>query len=107
MRTVKHAINFFNATHKVEGFDMTIDQMLIFIPQLSKKRSKLYAMKSVLPKSRAETPYGKTVNIIDYSYANYDIKKAEADYEAVSDLLARAQNALDLVNSTVSFEIDI
>ena len=28
IRTVKHAINVFNTTHVVDGFDMTIDQLL-------------------------------------------------------------------------------
>lgn len=32
IRTVKHAINVFNTTHKVEGFDMTVDEILVYIP---------------------------------------------------------------------------
>lgn len=33
IRKIKHALNVFNATTKVEGFDMTIDEMLVFLPQ--------------------------------------------------------------------------
>lgn len=32
IRRIKHAINLFNATHTVPGFDMTIDEMLVYIP---------------------------------------------------------------------------
>ena len=35
IRRVKHAINVFNSTHTLPGFDeMTIDQALIYLPQL-------------------------------------------------------------------------
>ena len=37
---------------------------------------------------------------------NYDLDQVRADYEAVSDELARAQTALDLVNTGVTFTLD-
>ncbi len=107
IRALKHAINVFNITHRVEGFDMTIDQMLVYIPQLTEKRSKLYTMKNCLPKTRDGSVYGKTGSIIDYRYANYDIAQAKSDFEKVADMLSRAQIALDRVNSTETLEIDI
>ena len=64
-----------------------------------------HSMKSELPKSRVEGRYGSTQNFIDYRYVNYDLKAVEADFEAVSNELSKAQTALDLVNSTESFEI--
>ena len=45
--------------------------------------------------------------IVEYEYSNYDIKQAEADYAVVSDELARAQNALDAVNASVTFSVEI
>ena len=108
IRRLKHEINMFNTSQVIPEFDMTIDQMLVYLPQLSRKHSKLAEMKCVLPKTRAE--YGlrtTSVNIIDYVYANYDIEKVERDYNEVSDLLAKAQTALDTVNNTVTFDIDI
>ena len=108
VRKLKHTINLFNVQQEVPGFDMTIDQLLVYIPQLSRQRSKLAEMRSVLPKARADTGYrASNVNIIDYVYANYDIDMADRDYNEVSDLLARAQTALDTVNNTVTFDIEI
>ena len=72
IRRLKHAINCFNTTHFVDGFDMTIDEMLVYIPQLTRRKNKLLEMKSRLPKERVEEQYGQS-NIIDYRYANYDI----------------------------------
>jgi hypothetical protein len=107
VRKLRHALNVFNTTHTVPGFEMTIDEMLVYIPQLTKQKEKLDAMKSELPKSRVEPRYGSAQNFIDYKYLNYSIKEAEADYERVSSELSKAQTALDLVNSTESFDIDL
>ncbi len=103
VRKVKHALNVFNSTQTVPGFGITIDEMLILLPQLSARKSKLAAMKARLPKVR-DMSYRNTA-ILDYRYINYELSAVEADYEAVSDELARAQMALDEVNSTVRFEI--
>lgn len=105
IRKVKHAINVFNTTHTVPGFDMTVDEILVYIPQLTRKTNKLYGMKNRLPKVRQTSSY--RTNIIDYSYANYDIKAAEAEYAKAADTLAKAQLALDTLNSTETMEIDI
>ncbi len=107
IRRLKHAINVFNIGHVVPGFDMTVDQLLVYIPQLTAKKNKLYSMKNRLAKTRDNSSYGRTGNIIDYRYANYDIAAAAADYDATADLLAKAQTALDLINSTEMIEIDL
>lgn len=104
IRRFKHAINCFNTTHFVDGFDMPIDEMLVYIPQLTRRKNKLLEMKSHLPKERVEEQYGRQSNIIDYRYANYDIAAVEADYEKTADELSRAQLALDAVNGRETFE---
>ena len=78
IRKLKHAINIFNATQTVDSFDMTIDELLV----------------------------GRQSNIIDYTYANYDIAAVEADYEKAADELSRAQLALDAVNQRETFEFE-
>lgn len=95
IRKVKHAINVFNATHVIPDF----------IPQLTQRKNKLADMKARLPKQRVEEQYGRQSNIIDYSYANYDLAAVEADYERVGDELSRAQLALDAVNQRDTFEL--
>lgn len=104
IRRLKHAINCFNTTQVVDGFGITIDEMLVYIPQLTKRKSKLLEMKSRLPKERVEEQYGQQSNVIDYTYTNYDLAAVEADYEKTSDELSRAQLALDTVNQRDSFE---
>ena len=107
IRKLKHAINQFNVSTRVEQFNMTIDEMLVYIPQLTRQKQKLQVMKNKLPKSRVQQRYGGSSNIIDYEYTNYDLDKVHQDYDAVSDELARAQLALDTLNTTIEFELDI
>jgi hypothetical protein len=107
IRRLKHSLNCFNSTYVIPEFDMTIDQMLIYLPQLTARKNKLDQMRSALPKERVREAYIRGSNIIEYNYANYDISQAEADYSAAADELARAQNALDRVNTTVLFEAEL
>lgn len=107
IRIVKHAINRFNLEHTVDGFAMTVDQILVYIPQLTAKKQKLGQMKNRLPKQREMPHTFSRGNIIDYSYANYDISLVQAEYETVTDELARAQTALDVLNNTKTMEIAI
>ncbi|MBQ2823371.1 MAG: hypothetical protein IJF18_02200 [Oscillospiraceae bacterium] len=108
IRRVKHAVNVFNSTHVIAEFNMTIDEMLVYLPQLTQRAMKLNEMKSRLPKTRERaSAYNRNSSVIDYRYANYDIASAAADYEKVTDLLAKAQTALDVINNTETMEIDI
>ena len=105
IRALKHAINTFNLSQEVPGFGMTIDQMLVYIPQLTARKKKLDYMRKKLPRERENTGYSRSSNIVEYNYANYDIAAVEADYVKTVDELSAVQNALDQVNSTVLFEV--
>lgn len=108
IRKVKHAINVFNTTHEVPGFGMTIDQMLVFIPQLSARKRVLSGMAQRLPKARKQSRYGvEKSNFIEYEYANYNTEEARKYYRQISDYLSAAQVALDKLNHSVTMEIDI
>lgn len=105
IRKIKHALNVFNATTVVDGFDMTIDEMLVFLPQTSERLRKLEDMLAKPEKARAMNT-GRT-SIIEYEYLNYDLQKVQQDYDALMDLKNRALTALDVVNNTVPFEAEL
>lgn len=107
IRALKHSINQFNISQTVPGFDMTIDQMLVYIPQLTGRKKKLDHMRKRLPRERAEAGFGRSSNVIEYKYANYDIAQAESAYKRTAEELTRAQNALDAINNTVEFDVNI
>ena len=106
-RIVKHAINSFNLTHTLPGFEgLTIDQALVLIPQVMDRISKLRNMAGVLPKQRVSDRYS-SANFVDYQVSNYDIEEAEQAYVEAKELLASLHLALDTVNTTETMEIDI
>lgn len=107
IRLLKHSINVFNTTTTVPKLNMTVDQALIYIPQLSKKCNKLWEMMNKAPKTReSANMYGRGNSIIDYRYINYDLEEVEQDYYKCRNELDVAQLQLDLVNSTLRFSID-
>ena len=64
-------------------------------------------MRKKLPREREDSGYGRSSNIVEYKYANYDIAAVEADYIKTVDELSVAQNALDQVNTTVEFDVEM
>lgn len=106
IRKVKHAINSFNISTVIPEFGMTVDEMLVYIPQLSERKKKLTEMASFLPKERVSNGYQAT-KIIEYTYTNYDLEKAAEDLTLVSDELARAQTALDVINNQGQLELEL
>lgn len=107
IRVLKHTISVFNTTTVVPQINMTIDQALVYIPQLTKRCAKLLSMMTRLPKTRENASgYGRNNAIIDYRYINYDAKTAESDYYRYKAELDKAQLQLDHVNSTVYFTVD-
>ncbi len=107
IRRVKHAVNLFNVSTVVPGFDVTVDEMLVLIPQLTRQKAKLAGMRLRLPKERVDERLMRGSNVIDYTYLNYDPAEAQSDHAAVSDRLAAAQLALDRVNQTVTVQVEI
>ena len=105
MRKLKHALNIFNSTTVIPEFGMTIDEMLVYIPQLTMRKDKLARMKDRLPKVREQTRVNSS--ILDYRYLNYGVDEAAAEYDKISDTLSKAQNALDAANMNQTLEIDL
>ena len=111
IRTVKHAINVFNTTHTLPGFnDLTIDQALVYIPQLSNRKETLRQMAAHLPKERVEDSnyrFGSRTSFVDYEVTNYDAIDARAAYDRTADTQAKLQLALDTVNTTETMDIEV
>lgn len=106
IRTVKHAINTFNLNTVIPEFGITIDEMLVYIPQLSEQKRKLTEMAACLPKERVNG--GASINRkVEYTYTNYSPEEAREDLQKVTDELAKCQLALDRINGSAAIELKI
>ncbi|MBR2576239.1 MAG: hypothetical protein IKE40_02945 [Firmicutes bacterium] len=104
IRIVKHAVNVFNTTHELPGFDgVTVDQALIMLPQLKEDKDRLQNMAAQLPRNRITY---RSSTLIEYKIANYDIEKANECYQEVTDRISSLQLALDTVNLTEIMDLD-
>lgn len=107
VRIIKHALNQFNTTTVLEGVGITIDEALVEMAQLNRKKGKLDGMRKRLPKSRKKEEFYRSSNLIEYEYVNYDIQNVQSDYLKVSDRITELQIALDFCNQTKEFTIPI
>lgn len=94
---IKHRLNVFN-TNTIVLNGMTIDEVLVRIPQLSLRKATLKDMANRLKRERVEQSYGNT--IVDYTVINYDIDDVKEEYEKVSKELNELQIALDDINNS-------
>ena len=107
IRKLKHAINVFNATQTVDGFGMTIDELLVYIPQLTKRKNKLVGdekpdcPRSGWRSSTAGSPASSTTPTPTMTSRRWRPTTRKA-----ADELSRAQLALDAVNQRETFEFE-
>ncbi len=110
---LRHAVHAFNITTKLEDSDLTIDEALVLIAQLSKEQRVLNYMRMRQPRSRSNNyryeyrGNSSSSPIYEYTYVNYDIEQVEHDYQVLCDRLADLQLKIDFCNQTITFEVDL
>lgn len=101
---IKHAINKFNITTKVKGFDLTVDEALGRMSLLHAEKSRLFGLLQI-PEKRRERTFGSKEP--DYICRNFNIDAVQKEYDSVCDELMRIQQAINIANLTKEFEIPI
>ncbi len=108
MLKIKHAINISNVTNHVQVGDiqMTIDEILIKMAQLNKRKAFLDELRKNEAKTRVNSGYytGRK-SAPEYQYINYDLELVKAEYERVDAEISAMQIALDKYNQTVEFDV--
>ena len=102
---LRHAMNVFNTTTVLEGFGFTIDEALVRMAMLTKKKQRLAQMKQVPSLVRTSPGYGS--NTPEMTCRNYDAEQVEQEYRRVSDQLTALQLTLDRANLLLEFEVEL
>ena len=106
IRTLKHALNVFNTT-TVLPIGITIDQALVEMAQLNNKVYRLDNMRKAKNKTRLSGMSAGRRDVAEYQYLNYEPKDVDKTYEEDYSRIQQIQLALDKVNQTVEFEVDV
>lgn len=107
---IKHAINLANLTSRIKVGQtfMTVDEILIRMAQLNKRKDFLDKLRKQEPKVRISAGiYSSRKAAPEYRYINYDLETVKKDYARVDEELGEIQMALDKHNQTFEFEVDI
>ena len=103
---IKFSINMFN-TNTLLSIGITIDQALVEMAQLSNKIQRLRAMRRAKNKERLLGVNAGRYNIAEYQYLNYNKQDVNETYRQAMIRIHKIQLALDLVNQTKEFTVDL
>lgn len=106
IRKFKHAINVFNTTTYLEEVGVYIDEALLEMASLNKRKPVLNTMSTRLDKERVSYVASRSTSSPEYKYTNYDVEQARNDLEECSSRIIALQLALDTANQTILFDID-
>jgi hypothetical protein len=107
IRKIKHAVNVFNTTTFLESVGLYIDEALVEMNMLNRRKETLKAMSNRLPKERVNQVYTRSNPAVEYRYVNYDIDEVKKDFEACCQRIFDIQIALDTANQTMWFEVEV
>jgi hypothetical protein len=106
IRTLKHALNVFNTT-TVLPLGITIDQALVEMAQLNNKLPRLDSLRRAKNKTRLSGSMTSRRDVAEFQYLNYKTEDVEKVYERDLKRVQQIQLALDKVNQTEEFEVDV
>lgn len=94
VRAIKHALAVANCTVKVDDFDMTIGEALVYLAQLNAEYRRLDNLTDREKLSRRLTVNG----VIEYTECLYEPEKVEKDQKALYAKICKLQVAIDRAN---------
>jgi len=100
---LRHAINQFNITTKIQDADLTVDEALGRMSMLNGEKKRLYALMQIPEKTRTRT-YGSRE--ADFVCRNFDLAEVQGEYNRVCEELMQIQQAINVANLTIFFDVE-
>lgn len=94
-RKIKALLAYSNATTIVDGYDFTISEALVYLTQLSNRKSHLESMALINPLDRSIV-----YNKIEYKKALFNPKDVEVEIANLTEEISMLQMAIDRTNLT-------
>ena len=107
VRTLRCAMHAFNVRTVLPESGVSIDEALVLMAQLNEEKRRLGMLRSNMPKQRLGDMRYRMSKVVEYQYANYDVERAEADFQEVSERIRALQMEIDYANQTITFEVEL
>ena len=98
-RKIKQLLAYSNATTKVDGYNMTISEALVYLAQLNNRKRQMTYLSDKLPISRSVV-YDK----VQYHKALFDVEVAKSELKELVNEISKLQMAIDRTNLTNMIE---
>lgn len=102
IRGIKHALAVSNSRVKVDDFDITIGEALVYLAQLNGEYSRLSELSRFDKLSRRITANG----VLEYTECLYDPEEAEREQKEIYGKICKLQIAIDRANLTNYIEVE-
>ena len=99
IRSVKHAINSFSVSRYVPEYDMTLDELEMYLEDLDRRFNTLKELGEAHPIKR--TIVNRSVR---HTIANYDLKQARKDSERLDDECRKVRRIISEIKESEVFE---
>ena len=99
IRSVKHAINSFSVSRYVPEYDMTLDELEMYLEDLDRRFNTLKELGDAHPIKR--TIVNRSVR---HTIANYDLKQARKDSERLDDERRKVRSIISEIKKSEEFE---
>ena len=99
IRSVKHAINSFSVSRYVPEYDMTLDELEMYLEDLDRRFNTLKELGDAHPIKR--TIVNRSVR---HTIANYDLKQARKDSERLDDERRKVRRIISEIKESEEFE---
>ena len=99
IRSAKHTINSFSVSHYVPEYNMTLDELEMYLEDLDRRFNTLKELGDAHPIKR--TIVNRSVR---HTIANYDLKQARKDSERLDDECRKVRRIISEIKESEEFE---
>lgn len=99
IRSAKHTINSFSVSHYVPEYNMTLDELEMYLEDLDRRFNTLKELGAAHPIKR--TIVNRSVR---HTIANYDLKQARKDCERLDDERRKVRSIISEIKESEEFE---
>lgn len=101
VRLARHSINSFSVSRFVPEYNMTLDELEMYLEDLDNRLNTLKELKDARPMKR-----GIVNRRVEYSFINYDPEQVRKDYRKLADERSKVRSIISEIQESEEFRDD-